>query len=727
MAGKLPEYQSRSFVENIGVVRARRPDMSGLGSLVGALKTMNAENEREKVARAQVEGGNAVTRDENGRLQIQPLDFSDAEARARTNAMITRYMTEIENDARRQASEMALNHQDTPDGFSEIWTGHMTGVKGEVPEELQGRVQSIYQSIGRQQYTSLLTKKDNRDYALAQSAWEENLKSKADDVNALATAGMHGTDAYLEAISEYEASLGDGIGSRFINDEHADVMRQRVADNGEALAISVRAVEVYREAGGGNNGRAAAEKELQEIIEDPDLNIPENRRLRIVEIARRQIRQAETIRAGQLVEVRAEAADIERRLQLGFPVDPGKVVEIAGRAEELGDHEYAKDLRASMDLQAEVEAFGLNGLKDQRLTLKAMIDQANDPNASAADAERAIAFQKAHAIKAKALASDAFAYGIEAYERDLGVITPLDFSQKHEEVAGVLKARLKAAQHIQDLDGVPVIPMTVGEIDRLAGVIETSPAGDQALLMATLADGLGPEYLPAVMEKLIDKGGQVRTFTTAAGLSQADAGLGRDVLFGNEVRQDNKKLVPENNLAFRQVVQDELGNVLALRPDALASITDAAQALYAKASLDAGDLTGTLDTERLEGALNRITGGVVEWNGRKVIVPQRGMSQDVFSALMEGLEDQDLGENVPKSLDGNPITAEMIKKYGELYSVGDGRYIVRMAGFDIPDPDNTARAWELDLTDVPVRAPVVDEYSENVMNDYIFQQTGMMP
>jgi len=113
---------------------------------------------------------------------------------------------------------------------------------------------------------------------------------------------------------------------------------------------------------------------------------------------------------------------------------------------------------------------------------------------------------------------------------------------------------------------------------------------------------------------------------------------------------------------------------------ALAPILDAATALYAARRVPSGDFT--YDPDAFELALQEVTGGVFEFNGRNILAPIPGMTEDAFEDAIERLTDHDLvvfGNGVPQFANGEIVTREMLESslFGpeiQLVTAGFGRY-----------------------------------------------------
>lgn len=704
---RLPEIKAKELIQNTGVIKPGNTgeglaDLSRALSVVGS--TLSAESERETVAKAAIEGDNAVGLDEGGNITVQPFDSSGAAGRARAARAQVKYESLFETQTRTRVAELVAGHRNDPEGYLAGSRGFKEGTLQSVPEAYRGRAEAILQNQVNQGYTTLLTQATNQNDRLSAASWDASLKSIMGDMSTLASAGHFNTPTYNQKAAEFEKKIQDGVASGLIDKDMAQQYRTQIADEGTGQALARDAFISYRRAGGGIAGRQAAEKRLNELIDDPNLGIDQPRRLRIAEIARARIAREEGLRNDELRILKDEANDIETRIRLGYPVDPASTIGIANKAAALGDTAYAKSLRDGLALQSDVQAFAKLPLADQQTTLRKVAAEASDPKSGAQGAMRARAFESAHNAKRIALSKDAFGYGVVAHRDLVGQVPDLDFS-KPQELSQSLRTRSMQADKIGAVERVGVLPMTTEELGRLSNAINVGNASQNAELLASLTDGLGARHMPNVLAAIQSDSKKAGAFTVAAGLSFRDKQLGRDILFGMEAKQANKDLLPTNDIALRQAQQDYFGNALFARPDAQASMYEAALSLYAKSSAEAGDLSKVVNSTRFKEALNRITGGIVSYNGQKIVSPQPGMSQPEFDALIKGLTDADIGQ-IPKAADGSSVGAESIRRNGTLYSIGDGKYQVRIGGFVVPDPVDPRKEWILDLSRAPIRRAV---------------------
>ena len=317
----LPEYRARELIQNVGIVSGQGTGagLKQLGIGLGAVgERIGLEEEREAVARARVEGGNAVTRDAQGQIQIEPLDFSSPVARARTEAAIKRFEDEHELDARRVAAVNRTRFQTDPEGFANFARGHKEGVLQQVPQQLKGQIAARYDNIFGQTFSGLLTSKQARDDAIALGTYNQVAQVLLDDIWALDAQGMSGSKAKADAVGKFEEHLLRGKASGYLNDEGINLARQKMADVGEVKALSYLATQeaktAYFKNGNASDALEALERGINRL-KDPDLKLPERIREEAATDAKREFNQFLTIQSAHKSEAENARvlADREKR------------------------------------------------------------------------------------------------------------------------------------------------------------------------------------------------------------------------------------------------------------------------------------------------------------------------------------------------------------------------------------------------------------------------------
>jgi hypothetical protein len=98
------------------------------------------------------------------------------------------------------------------------------------------------------------------------------------------------------------------------------------------------------------------------------------------------------------------------------------------------------------------------------------------------------------------------------------------------------------------------------------------------------------------------------------------------------------------------------------------------------------DLTGALNSTRLDNAIATVTGGLIPLNGRLTLPPRYGVDEKQFREM--------IGRADYSSVQGT-IGAKDILSSGKLISVGPGRYSVTIGG--APLFDKSGKPFTLDL------------------------------
>lgn len=138
---------------------------------------------------------------------------------------------------------------------------------------------------------------------------------------------------------------------------------------------------------------------------------------------------------------------------------------------------------------------------------------------------------------------------------------------------------------------------------------------------------------------------------------------------------DKGKLWPmptaQDEATMRRLFSDYERDAFAGHPQARSDHYQAAVAIYAAKSTEAGDASGVLDSDRWRESMRLATGGIDRYNGRSVVLPW-GMTYGNFK---DGVRDRiDAMEQQGQLPEG--LTASRLRDM-PMESIGDGRYIFR--------------------------------------------------
>jgi len=328
---------------------------------------------------------------------------------------------------------------------------------------------------------------------------------------------------------------------------------------------------------------------------------------------------------------------------------------------------------------------------------------------------------------------DAYAAGTDLYP-NVGKPIPVNWTEPPEKIAATLQAKAQQARQIGLLrGGATVLPFSQPELAQLRQTLDTAPPDQQARILSTLAS-LPPDMVPRVAAALAgksDTGDPLSRSYAAAMALYADRDPERAVVADQVLR--GARLMKEQGDAGRKpattsdawqtALNDRLSNVfleMGGRPPAV--IADAVAAHYVWQMARAGKQGDKTDPDVLDKSITAIMGEAITRNGQAFLPPKRGMTRYEFDQLLGRLTDADL-EGL-RTGEGDPVTADVIRRRGVLTNVGDGVYKVRAPDgrrggdlAEIVDP-RTGRAWILDGKMLLERTPPAPARDPNAP-DYI--------
>jgi hypothetical protein len=289
----------------------------------------------------------------------------------------------------------------------------------------------------------------------------------------------------------------------------------------------------------------------------------------------------------------------------------------------------------------------------------------------------------------EAFSKDAYSAGTSLYPQ-VGQPVALDWNATDPATLDQqLAMRTKQAQQIDALRGTNnTLPFSQPELHQLRASLDAAGPDRQAAIFRSLSR-LPAEMVPRVVSALAGKNDTgdplSRSYAAALGL-YADHDPDHDavadqVLKGAQIMKgggaEGKTPVPTSP-GWKAELQNRMGNVLKDMPKAAPMVEDAIAAVYTYQMTQAGKQGAPLDTGVLDSAIDTVLGKPITRNGQAIMVP-KGVNTYQFDGALHTLTDGDLGG--AKTLEGDPVSADVVYRRGVLSSVGNGRYLVR-----IPDP-----------------------------------------
>jgi tail lysozyme len=310
---------------------------------------------------------------------------------------------------------------------------------------------------------------------------------------------------------------------------------------------------------------------------------------------------------------------------------------------------------ALFDYADRIRALPLNQQAYAETELKRRISMGQPPFAGAELVEKQLT-AKTQAIQS-GLQSDPVATTVANFPDKLKTPAPLDFTNPQALVAG-LKMRGQIAQTgAANWQTGPLSAMDSQEIVAAkAALTNPDPAVKAGIYgaIATLPEDVRGATLKAIggnePKALVEVGAgsmMATNPTVAASIFRGQAAIAVDKGYlptkGTEATAFDQKFseaIPASTFSLAART-DPAG------PFAVAS--GMVKARYADLSAQSADTTGKLNPERLQRAVDDVTGGILEHNGGKLIAPARGMPQPIFDRTMQGITDADLGNAAPPS------------------------------------------------------------------------------
>jgi len=354
----------------------------------------------------------------------------------------------------------------------------------------------------------------------------------------------------------------------------------------------------------------------------------------------------------------------------------GKVPDGLAELQEL----VSGDFKLSNKLEEEKKFFDA-GVEFRAMTLPAqsqyLVEQQQRQDMSGDEAELLKRLESAHNETRKDIDGG---NGLLRAAKD-GVISQADLTvpdiQTLDDFAALLRKRDGIALLARSHYGVPIDLFTPAEMSNMVQQFATTDIEGKVQLFSVIIDNLQPNIALDVLEKFDKKGAKTFAIAGAVYLDGAPE-VAELIIKGQSMPAEmtpDKKTMNEAILAVigNVYIGDETGA-------ATFQVMDAVRALYAYDSFLNGDVAGTsatteIDTNRLNNAINGVTGGMaeLEWQGSggflgadddyKVPVPVRGWDSDDMENWLESITADDLkrlGGTHPSSPEAE--VAELLNK-----------------------------------------------------------------
>lgn len=386
--------------------------------------------------------------------------------------------------------------------------------------------------------------------------------------------------------------------------------------------------------------------------------------------------------------LKKDITNIENARALGKPVDRSVIEATATKAREYGMGEVSDDLMAFADIQGNVQTFALQGLSDQKATIDSFAP--NGVLQKPEDAPLLAEYMKVYDTKVKAVKDNPWGY----YEQ-MGVIQPvkpLDYSGELPLIQS-LDARREQIRQVNEIEhgAVPLPLLTPQELDQIkVGYDSDNP--DAAIKGITM---LG-QSMSLEERRATARAAGKKYPVLGAALAHGDTDIAKKILLGSKLEALSSKGKVRESLA------DTIDGKIVGGEQTDAAL-EAATGYYTQLQAEKGILSeDDPDTKVIKDVVRDMFGETVELdNGDTFSFKGKDgeyVSEVALQDAVDSLTDDNLKEMfgaLPRSADGEEVTAAYIRRNISLQAEGDGFYVGVEDGNRLETPDGKPYVFDM--------------------------------
>jgi hypothetical protein len=653
--------------------------------LSDALEKGGEATEKAAESLAEQAGYNAVTRDENGNVQIASAPIIGPAAKFYDHAMKIAAVTEGEGEARRKDIEMRQQFRDRPDLYLKAADEFTKGIEDQYTQaggkEVGLAMRRVIEPITTQTYKGLLNEKERLDLQRASAKIDAGVEESKNDLYAMANGGVTSGRDWDNAMDKY-LSLSH---SRVANPRLAYPQEKADQDLSEFKSeLKARTIDYHLSEVQKNDGYEAAMKAARtNVLENRELNLPPAMRDAYYHRAVASINERK--RADDVTE-RGVAMQVESAARMalkGFPPNAENLGFLRSavaqtRNPELADKQDKTELVAA-DL-VQVRKMSPFQLEQANADLeRTMREKGGSPDAEAVWEARQGFLKEMR----KGIAEDQLGW---ANRTGTVQIPPIQFGTP--DATGQMTDRAARAEVVAQHYGTKPVYLQPNEREALGAAVAKGGA-DMVNVSRALVEGFG-DRAPKVMEEL-SHSAPALAHVGALMQSGGNPGFAMDVAEAAQMRADKEFKLPQwMNKPSDQILaaqsartRDVYGSAYALLPDGGRAAQQAAQdAFFTRAVRHGYDpalgegraLPGVAgsgpSTKAYDQALQESAGakfiegtqyggvatysskGMFPWSGSNKVAVPGNIRADKFPDVIRAITDDDLQRKIGVSPQG---------------------------------------------------------------------------
>ncbi len=674
--------QQQGFTPATGL-RAQAENWADVGRTAGQVADLAYEQGVKKAKLAgEQEGEKAIWVDPDTNVpQVVGIlpEGTRPYAMAYREAAEGRYEAELGLSALTKVAEIGNQYAMNPEGFRNAWSGYMKGITENVPEALRSKADYLLKEAGTKKYYQLQMEDFERTRGEAKVSTFNLIDAfKRSAVDTLRASGLAGgTPEFLNSqIGKAEQLLMDQERRGVISPEEANESLKDFKFSLIRGMVSGETIKMVKE------GKAAqVDQFLDEFRQSPSDMVDDVKRNQISDYARGEVSTAlakakADARAAQEA-AKKQVKDAQAVWWAGenYAMEDDQVLRIA---QATGDASLISDTQAALAARTTMRQFSLLSPQEQEAALAETMAAPNQTGDTLRLREKmdAIYKQTISAVDSGDTLQVAQKRGLITFDA-IDPANPATLQKRAQDVAKI--------DNLMSAQSNPLVP---AEKDRLIRLFDGMDSEGKIALYGSLKEGLGHDLALRAMRQL----GQERpAMALAMAISDDAPEVARQVLLGDLAIQADKNILGSGEF-YPDTFRDHVGTALQGDDTLRNAVYQASLAIHADIAKRDPRITSKSMAEQndvFKRSIDMVTGGVVEFNGIKTIVPRRGMSEGDFSSLVESMDYDAFraaaGGYRLVHLNGKEVTADLIHNRGIMEWAGDGRYILKI---DIGDTLN---------------------------------------
>lgn len=329
-------------------------------------------------------GYKAVTRDANGKVQVEPAAYLGPAAIAYRRAVSVAYATEMDGAAKRKDIELRKQYRDQPECYQQAAENYRRGIQADaekvVGPEAANAIGRMVEQTTTSTYRGLLNEQERLELQRSLGVIDSGIASAEDDASALSRGGAPFDRGPLkDAIDKAEMLRAEKTKNPRLayTPEQAKLDQDHFLGQLGAQRFIYQTDQVYKSGWDPLTGKTpdtppdAATRAQQAlafakgILTNPQLKLTEPQRLGYYHQAEAEIRANEAERRSDVNEMAVAERDLQTSVALGIPLDIARVQQIEDGYNKLGAYARADALLAWVARAPHVNKFGLQSMPDQ--------------------------------------------------------------------------------------------------------------------------------------------------------------------------------------------------------------------------------------------------------------------------------------------------------------------------------------------------------------------------